>query len=452
MRDLLIVAFLLIAIYYSFKKPYIGVSAWIWVALLAPAEWVFGFSQHFRINLTIVLVTAVSYLVIQKQKHFKFGAIGFWVFLFWLYTLITTLDHMSLNDAVVWNEYSKFSKVIALYFFACLTITKRLHIETVIWAIVLGLSSYAAMEAVKFILSFGNHRITGAAGVIEDRNDLAVAINMAIPLIVYLIGVTKHKYLKLGLLVLLGLNVISIIGTFSRGGFIGLTILAFAFWLRSNYKVISLVAIMITLPTAYSFAPAEWKERQTTISTAASEDSSFIGRLWAWKISTMIAIDNPMTGGGFKSVLDRLVWTSYAPFTPEFGPIDTPEIPVNEPTKAAHNIYFQVLGDHGFVGFTIFMIMGFTAYRTNAKNQKLASNNQVEWVSDLSRYIFLSFIGYGITGLNVSLAYFDLVYILLALITIMSTQRLYEDSTSNKSPNSSVASVQNTTQKTRKFS
>ncbi len=419
MRDLLIVIFILAAVYYSFKKPYLGVCAWIWVALFAPANWAFGFSQSFRINLTIVLITALSYLIIQKDKRGTFGKQGGYILMFWVLALISTIFHQTIDFDAMLVEFEKFTKVIALYFFVGLTIKKRVHIDTFIWAIVLGLSSYAAVEGIKFILSFGGYRVVGVAGVIQDRNDLAVAINMCIPLIIYLWSVTKHQYLKLALLGLVFLNIVSVIGTYSRGGFIGLTVLAIAMWLKSKRKFsLALVAIII-IPLLYVSAPENWKERQTTITTASSRDGSFIGRLWAWKISTLIALDNPMTGGGFKSVTDPVQWNLYAPITPFFGPIDTPTIPINLRPKAAHNIYFQVLGDHGFTGLVLFLLILSSTYFRCQKNIKQAKKNRVEWCVNLSSAISLSLIGFCITGLNVSLAYFELVYALIGIVGIV---------------------------------
>ncbi|WP_088330332.1 putative O-glycosylation ligase, exosortase A system-associated [Lacimicrobium sp. SS2-24] len=423
MRDLFLVGFLFVAIYYSFKRPYIGMAAWVWIALTAPAEWAFGFSQDFRLNLTIVLVTALSWLFVTKHKSFQMTTLSFWVMLFGIWTLITTGFHLNSDSDWIWGYWNQFLKIMALFFFITLTLTKRLHIDTFIWAIVLSISAYAGMEAVKFVLSGGSHRITGRAGIIADRNDLAVAINMCIPLVIYLIQVTKHKLVRQGLWVLLLLNILSIIGTFSRGGFIGLSVLAFAFWLKSNRKLVWALVAVIMLPVAYQYTPEDWRERQSSVRTAAQEDNSFIGRIWAWKISTMIALDNPVTGGGFRAVSEPTLWNYYAPLTPEFGPVYSKPIPDNIRPKAAHNIYFQVLGDHGFVGLFIFLMMLLIALLNNMKNARIGKKNGVYWYHQLSNAMTLSLVGYGITGMNVSLAYFDLIYAIMGLVVVMTLLR-----------------------------
>ena len=423
MRDLLLVGFLFVAIYYAFKRPYLGVAAWVWIALTAPANWAFGFSQDFRLNLTIVLVTALAYVFVQKQKSFKLGGIGMLVILFCFWTFITTLFNNNSSPSYVWYIFTEFLKVAALFFFLVLIVRKRLHIDTIIWALILSVSSYAGMEAVKFILSGGGHKVVGRAGIMIDRNDLAVAINMCIPFIVYLIQSSKHRLIRHGLWLLLGLNVIAIIGTGSRGGFIGLAILALAFWWRSKHKLIWLLLAALVLPVAYQYTPEQWRERQSTIQTAATEDGSFIGRLWAWKISSMIARDDPLTGGGFRAVTDPILWHSYAPYTPVFGPIDTPEIPADKAPKAAHNVYFQVLGDHGVVGFIIFMLLLLSTFLASNQSLKLMRKHKNDWGIQLCSALYLSLIGYAVTGANVSLAYFDLAYTLYGLIAVVSLRR-----------------------------
>ncbi len=435
MRDLILVIFLFAAVYYTFKRPVVGVSAWIWIALIAPTNWTFGFSQIFRLNLSIVLVTVLSYLVWKNKPKFKFTNIHFWVLLFGFWTFISTLYSLTIDSALTWNKFNEFMKVLVLFLFITLTLKTKKDIEAFIWAIVLGLSAYAAMEAVKFVLSGGGHRIIGRAGIIADRNDLAVAINMCLPLIAYLWSITKDKWLKYALLTLIVLNVIAIIGTYSRGGFIGLSILAFAMWLKSDRKILYVAFAIIMLPVLYANAPQDWKDRQSTVETAASTDSSFIGRLWAWKIATLIALDNPLTGGGLKATSDPSLWFGYAPLTPDFGPIETPPIPLEIRPKAAHNIYFQVLANSGFIGLILFLTMLITSYLRIRKCSKNATANNIIWQSNLSKAITLSFIGYGITGLNVSLAYFELLYAFLALIVVIS---LYEHRESNHDPKRST--------------
>lgn len=418
MRDILLVAFFIITIYYAFKKPYIGVAAWIWIALFAPTKWAFGFSTSLRMNFTIVIVTLLSYLVAFKDKRFTIGSIGFFVVLFLMQTGLSTIFQDTINSADVLSEYIEHIKTAMLFIFITLIVRTKNQLITLVWAIVLAISFYAAMEGTKFILSGGGHQIIGRAGVIIDRNDFAVAINMCIPLIFFLIYVTKHPLLKKLLWIIAILNVVAVIGTYSRGGFIGLSIIAIAAWLKSNRKVIWLLLAALCLPVLYQKTPEEWRERQATVKTAATEDESFIGRLWAWKISALIALEDPLTGGGYKAVTDPVLWRYHAPFTPNFGPVNTPMIPEDLAPKAAHNIYMQVLGDHGFLGLLLFLIILAKCFFTNWFNINKAKQLQLDWLQNFCGALNVSIIGYGVTGLNVSLAYFDLIYAIFGMVVV----------------------------------
>lgn len=421
MRDILVVAFFFFIIYHSFKRPYVGVCAWVWVALTAPTAWAFGFSTSLRMNLTIVLVTFLSYLFAFKDKRLTIGGVGVLILLFVLQCLISTLAQNTIDSSEVFGYFTDHLKVVMLFFFIVLIIRTKAEIIALIWCFILSVSSYAAMEGTKFLLSFGGHSVVGRAGVVIDRNDLAVAINMCIPLIFFLIYVTEHKKLKLGLFCLAVLNVVAVVGTYSRGGFIGLCIIGIAAWLASRYKLLIALIVVLGAPIAYQVTPERWRERQSTVNTASSEDGSFIGRLWAWKISTLIATNDPLTGGGYRAVTDPVLWQYYAPFTPHYGPVFTPPVPADLAPKAAHNIYFQVLGDHGFIGLLLFLAILAKSFFDNWRNIGRARRAGELWLTKLCSALNVGIIGYGVTGLNVSLAYFDLSYAFFALVVVVNT-------------------------------
>ena len=75
-----------------------------------------------------------------------------------------------------------------------------------------------------------------------------------------------------------------------------------------------------------------------------NSDSSFEGRVQAWRTSFNIAKER-ITGGGFSSV--NLDWVAQAYRSPGSLPAG----------KAAHSIYFEVLGDHGYLGLLIFLLL-----------------------------------------------------------------------------------------------
>lgn len=427
MRDILVVCLFLFVLYHAFKRPYVGVCTWIWVAMMAPTKWAFGFSTSLRLNFTIVLVTFAAYLYAYKNKHLNLGTVGALMLLFLLQAALSTATQNTLDSGEVFVYFTDHIKVALLFFAVALILRTKVELITFIWFILFAVSAYAAMEGLKFILSAGGHEVVGRAGVILDRNDFAVAINMGIPLTFFLISVTTNKWLRLGLWAIAILNIVAVVGTYSRGGFIGLCLIALAAWMRSRHRLALALAALLILPSLYMAAPEDWRERQSTVSTAATEDGSFIGRLAAWKISTLIALDHPFTGGGYRAVTDPALWHYYRGFTPHFGPIVTPPIPPDMEPKAAHNVYFQVLGDHGFPGLILFLLILGASYLSVRRSYRYAVKHNIEWMANLCSAITVAFVGYCITGANVSLAYFDLAYALMGMVVVVRNYRLHHE-------------------------
>ena len=107
-------------------------------------------------------------------------------------------------------------------------------------------------------------------------------------------------------------------------------------------------------------------------------------------------------GGGF-DIYDASVFQRYAP-----NPTDI---------HAAHSIYFQVLGEHGFIGLILFVLIWYFVWRSAEMMRKTARNDPAtKWAADLGAMSQVALIGYLVGGMFLSLAYFDLPYNILVLV------------------------------------
>jgi putative inorganic carbon (HCO3(-)) transporter len=85
----------------------------------------------------------------------------------------------------------------------------------------------------------------------------------------------------------------------------------------------------------------------------------------------------------------------------------------------AHSIYFQVLGEQGFVGLFLFLLLGLLAWRTGSKVINAAKDvPENKWAADLAAMGQVSLIGYATAGAFLGLAYFDLPYHLVVIIVL----------------------------------
>ena len=133
-----------------------------------------------------------------------------------------------------------------------------------------------------------------------------------------------------------------------------------------------------------------------------------MGRINAWWFAYEVALDRPLVGGGFRT-FTRDLFVQYAP-----APFDWHD---------AHSIYFEVLGEQGFVGLALFLMLGFMSLRLGTWIIRHARNHpDLRWATDLGAMLQVSLIGYAVGGAFLGLAYFDLYYHLVVLIILVKKQ------------------------------
>jgi probable O-glycosylation ligase (exosortase A-associated) len=123
-----------------------------------------------------------------------------------------------------------------------------------------------------------------------------------------------------------------------------------------------------------------------------------------------LAKDRPLLGGGFEVSMPELFWR-YAPDP--------------EDLHAAHSVYFQALGEHGFLGLGLYLLVGLSTWRTGSwiirNTEKL---KEYRWAYNLATMIQVSLIGFAVGGAFLSLLYFDVPYYLMA--AMVATRILVE--------------------------
>lgn len=427
MRDLFMFAVLPIFLYAMAKRPFIGLGMWVWTALFFPNAWVYGAASSLRYNLIFTAITIISYLAMKKKPKFQLDGLTLAVFLFFIWTTISTMLTIGIPD-VAWELWNRFAKIITLFFFALLVVEKKLHVDFLLACVVLSVGFYANLESLKFIVSGGSHMIHGMHGhVLADRNELAIAFCMTLPICYYFLGEygKRSNILRYGLIGTIGLLVFGVIGTQSRGGFIALAALGAYLFIKSERKILLGILIIILVVAIGELASDEWVNRINTIETA-SDDASFMGRVVAWKLSFILAMQNPFFGGGFKALENYSVWSSLSqeffsyPWFYTGDLLPNPQLP-----RAAHSVYFQVLGDHGFVGLGIYVtILVWTFLKASDINRKAKKEGLPNWLSNLAAMLQLSIFAFALGAAALSFAYFDLIFALIGLVIVLDKRIL----------------------------
>lgn len=413
MRDLMFAFVWMALLPLSLMSAHAGVLVWVWVALLSPGELLYGFMAAVPFNKIVAVTTLALVLVSREKKDGYLDATSFALILLgltatasWLGSIVSTPDGTDL--------YLKLIKELVLAFTIMAVMTTRHRIHLLVLVVAISFGFLAVKEGLIFLLTAGGHKVVGT-GSVGDNNSLATALLMTVPLLYYLAQHSAVRIVRIGMLTVMGLAVVTIIATFSRGGFVGLLVLA-AFTVKNSKNKFGSTAMVIAAGVlTYFLAPESWFSRIDTLGDASS-DGSFMGRVIAWKVSWLIAVDNPFFGGGMHAVQRWAVWNSYTPLLYLLDFIKTP--PLDGYPHAAHSTYFEVIGDLGFVGFAVFMTLIAIAFWNCSKLRRLSRGHlSLTWANDLGRMMQISLVIYVVTTAALSMAYFELLYIFVALLS-----------------------------------
>jgi probable O-glycosylation ligase (exosortase A-associated) len=414
MRDLAFAMVWVVLFPVALWSAHIGVLLWIWVALVSPNERLYGFLSDVPFNKIAAGLTLLVLFLNREKKKFYLDATVV------LIILLALVGSASAYFAIVPSDdgadlYQKMIKefLLAALIMGLMWSRHRIHMTVVVLCIAIGFTS--VIEGLEYAISGGGHKIIGTGGI-GDNNSIALAALLIVPPLYYLTRYSALRQMRVGFMVALVVSLICVVGTFSRGGFIGLLVLFAFFIINSRQKLPAIGLAVIAAAAMWFFASSDWMTRIDTIKDV-SDNGSFMGRVIAWKISTLIAIDSPLFGGGFHAVQRYPVWNQYiSSIDGLFSFIRTPE-PDGIP-HAAHSIYFEVLGDLGFAGLILFLlVLAVALYNCHSVARTAKRHPELAWAGDLARMLQISLIVYMVSGAALSMAYFEGFWIIVALLS-----------------------------------
>lgn len=410
MRDVIVTMLVFGSLPLILRKPFFGVLVATWLGLMNPHRLCWGFATNMPFVLIVAVTLILGFLISKEPKRVPPGALtwllGFW----WFWMFVTTVT--AFYPELAWPGWGKAWRVMLLVFLTIILLNSRERIQALVWVCVISLGIYGVKGGLFTLAGGGVNHVNGPAGsFIGGNNEIGLAMIMTVPLMRYLQLTAESKAVKTGMLIAMGLTLVAILGTQSRGALVGLLAMILYLVLKSRNKAGLLLTLALALPAGLMIMPEAWYARMDTIQTY-EQDGSAMGRINAWWTAWYLALDHPLVGGGFEA-FKRPTFAQYAP----------------EPNRVhdAHSIYFEVLGEQGFVGLVTFLAIGIGALATlNRVNRFATPHQELTWMRDLSSMVYVSLIGYAVSGAFLGLARFDFYYILVALAIGLSVlQRQY---------------------------
>ena len=409
MRDIFVLAILFGSVPICFINPYFGILMWNWVAVFNPHRFTYGFAYHFPVAYVVALPTMAGMLFTRKINRNILTRESILLLLLWIWFAVTMFyasnvpifsEHIQAGMA----QLVSVSKVLLVTFLTILLVTSRERLRNLYLVLALSIGVLAIKGAAFGARTGGEARVWGPPdSFLADNNDLALATNMALPILFFLAAEEKRRWLKILLRVAFVCGVFSVLLSYSRGGLLGLVIVLSAVALTSRHKLVTASFILICAVLVFSYAPAKWMDRMGGL-YHGNIDRSAEGRLNAWEFAIVLAQHYPLTGGGFET------------FTPDLFQRYTPNLFFAGP----HSIYFQTLGEQGYVGLALFLgLLGSCCHSLWRLSRLSKCVPSLRWIGPYAYMLGASLLAYMVSGAFLPRAYFDFFYTLVATIIVL---------------------------------
>ena len=167
-------------------------------------------------------------------------------------------------------------------------------------------------------------------------------------------------------------------------------------------KIALFVLILLAMPVVLVQVPDQLTDRVDTIQNY-EEDGSAQARFVAWRTAWRLAVARPLVGGGFQIIDDLVIGQRYNPDADRTG---------------VHSIYFEVLGENGFIALGIFLSLLLSAILSARKIRKTAGRVGFDDFYCYGYMLEIAICVYAVSGAFQEFASFDLFYQIVAITII----------------------------------
>ena len=409
-RGLLLFAFFLASLPVCFFRPFYGILLWAVVSFLNPQATIVYWSAAaaFPWAVAIAVPTLCGFALFSSGWPQRLASrevllmVVLWVW-FTITSIVSTQTPLFMHHADdTWARWAFVSKILlmTLVTIALVDTFARLRFLVMVMAGCFGLMVLKWLPII--VLTGGASHIYGPAlSMIGDNNDFGLALNMTLPLFLFLALTESNRWLKWLFGFLFVATIPAIFCTYSRGALVGLTAVFGLMLLRLKQRVVLVPLVILVAVMALLFAPEAWKER---MNPKQGLDSSARERLNAWTFCWNLASDYPVTGGGFST------------FTPElFERYAT----VVDDVRGPHSVYFGVLAEHGFVGLGLYLALVFSCLAKAWRLLKQARFDGDQTLLNYANMFLFSLVGFLISGFFLGRAYFDYFFSIVACLVVL---------------------------------
>lgn len=402
MRDVVLTLLVFGALPFALFSPFVGVLVWTWLSVMNPHRLTWGFAYQMPFAQIVAIVTLVSLAFNTSKLRFPVNGVTVTMILFTLWMCVT--HALSFHPELGYEMWTRVMKTLLMTLVAAAVVRSEREIRIFVALLMLCVAFYGVKGGIFTIATGGQARVWGPPeSHIADNNSISVALVMMIPLMFFLLHQSHRWIVRWALVATMLLCAASVIASYSRGAFIAGTAMLTFLALKSRRRGLFLAFVIVAVVGIALAMPDQWWARMATI-FSDNPDDSVRGRFNAWWMTWNLALDRPVIGGGY-AIYEPDIFARYAP--------DPMSI------HSAHSIYFQMLGEHGFVGLTLYLLLALLGWLTGRRVIAGSTTPEVAWRAELARALQVAMVGFFVGGLTVNIGYWDVYYFLLVALVAL---------------------------------
>jgi putative inorganic carbon (hco3(-)) transporter len=415
MRSIILVVIILGSMPVCLVSPYFGVLMWYWVSYFNPHRFTYGFAYDMPVALLVAIPTLVGLIFTKKSLRSLLASESVLLIGLWAWYTITYIHakgvpifagHMAEAD----YQMNHISKIILMTLVMIVLVSSRQRLHGVMLVTGVSLGLLAVKDTIFGIRTSGETRVFGPPGsFLTDNNAFGLAINVSLPILFFLARAETRRWLRVVLYVCFGCGIVTVLLTYSRGGFVGLAAVLLAITLRSRHKFVAAFVGVAAIFVVLIVAPPAWMDRMGQLAHG-NLDATANQRLVSWGTAWNFSHDYPITGGSFDALPDVFIYQRYQPRP----------LPDGLTASGPHSIYFQLLADQGFVGLGLFLFLMGTCFLTLLGIRRAARRvPAVNWLVDYTLMVEIAILGFLTSGAFLGFVYLDLIYQMIGMTVVL---------------------------------
>jgi probable O-glycosylation ligase (exosortase A-associated) len=411
-RDLFFVFYLVGLLALGFRRPFLFVLAYAYVDIVSPQQLSYFLLNRIPLSLILAGLAVAGWAISDDKKGLRVAPRQMLMLALLAYAGITTLHADFPMEAAA--KWSWVWKAMVWAIFLPLALRTRLRVEAYLLFMTLSAAAIVIVGGIKTIVSGGgygelNLMVDSNSGLYEGSTISTVAVAI-IPIILWLArhGTIYPRDWRVrafaGGLVFACLLIP--VGTEARTGLICIGVVAFLLLRDVKRRFLYAGLIAVAGLCAMPFLPNKFSSRMETIS-GYQADSSAASRLAVWAWTWDYAQHHPM-GGGFDAFRGNRLQVTITSDMGVGDAQDTSQQVMIDEGRAYHSSYFEMLGEQGFPGLFMFLILhltGLVRMEVIRRRYRKSGDAQEQWIAPLATALQSAQIVYLVGSFFVGIAF-----------------------------------------------